>query len=109
MGPRLDVGVPGWEGWYFEEDFLCTPEGNRFTPVCIRVCHFLRQSEHFRDVLRWRTQAGYFSQSVQAIGSCKARVRSPAYRDDLSADAAKAPHKNLFLSGAAKASRGGSG
>lgn len=36
-----------FEGWYFEHGMLCTPEGDRFTALCIRACFFIRQMQEF--------------------------------------------------------------
>jgi hypothetical protein len=49
------------------------------------------------------------SWTVQAIGSCKARVRSPERAYMVTCEAAKASPKNLFLGDAAKASRSSGG
>jgi len=46
------VDVDGWEGWYFEHGMLCSPNGDRFTPLCIMACFFVRQMDSFREVLR---------------------------------------------------------
>lgn len=48
------IDAPGFEGWYFYEGFLCTPEGERFTSLAIKACHFVRQTKEVRDLLYWR-------------------------------------------------------
>ena len=41
-----------WDGWYFYEDYLCSPVGNRYTPLKIEACFFLSQMESVRELLR---------------------------------------------------------
>lgn len=50
----MRVDWPGWEGWYFEGDYLCSPNGDRFTPECVLACFFVRQMRAFGEVLYGR-------------------------------------------------------
>lgn len=43
-----------FKGWYFEDGYFCTPEGDRFHPLCIRMCHYLKQAREFSELLHWR-------------------------------------------------------
>jgi hypothetical protein len=44
-----------FEHWHFTEPgVLCSPEGDRFNPLQIRMCHFLKQSREFSHLLHWR-------------------------------------------------------
>lgn len=45
------IDRPGWEGWYFEEDFICSPSGDRFTAKSVLLCLFVRQSNAFQQML----------------------------------------------------------
>ena len=40
-----------FEGWYFYEDYFCSPAGDRFLADVILACHFVRQMQDFRDVM----------------------------------------------------------
>lgn len=51
----VDLGI-GWDGWYFEEGYFCSPVGDRFTPLAIMACHFYRQMEGVRSVMYWRPE-----------------------------------------------------
>lgn len=48
------INAPGFEGWYFEDGYLCTPEGDRFTPLVIKACHFFRQMKEVKEIMYWR-------------------------------------------------------
>jgi hypothetical protein len=44
-----------FDHWRFiEPRVLCSPEGDRFNPLQIRMCHFLKQSREFSHLLHWR-------------------------------------------------------
>ncbi len=48
----MEITPPdNWKNWYFEGEFFCSPNGDRFTPECILACLFLRQMQDFRKVL----------------------------------------------------------
>ncbi len=49
---RLQDKLPKfWQGWTIDEDFLYSPNGDKFLPVQILVCHFITQMEDYRKVL----------------------------------------------------------
>lgn len=40
-----------WRGWYFENDYLCSPNGDRFTPHTLMACFFIRQMATYRSMM----------------------------------------------------------
>jgi len=52
----MPIDVPGWEGWFFWEGYICSPNGDRFTPECIMACFFVRQMDAFAHVLYGRPE-----------------------------------------------------
>jgi len=40
-----------WHGWYFEDGYLCSPQGDRFTAPSVMACLFVRQMETYREIL----------------------------------------------------------
>lgn len=46
------VDREGWNGWYFEHDYLVSPNGDRFSPRCIMACFFWKQMVQVRSVLK---------------------------------------------------------
>jgi hypothetical protein len=43
-----------FDQWYFHDGYLCTPQGDRFSPECIRACFFYRQMREVSHLLNWR-------------------------------------------------------
>lgn len=43
-----------FKGWFFEDGYFCTPEGDRFSPLCIRICFYMKQSKLFSHLLHAR-------------------------------------------------------
>lgn len=52
MAGPVGVEVPGWEGWFFEFGFLCSPNGDRFTPLAVMACFFWRQLQEVSSLMR---------------------------------------------------------
>ena len=51
-GGSVGVQVDGWAGWYFEDGFLCTPNGDRFTPLALQACFFYRQLSEVQSLMK---------------------------------------------------------
>lgn len=49
-----------FDGWYFEHGYFCTPEGDRYSPQCLRACFFIRQSSSFSHLMNWRPAQSQF-------------------------------------------------
>jgi hypothetical protein len=71
----VDPGC-GWDGWYFEEGYFCSPAGDRFTPLAIMACHFYRQMEGVRSVMYWRPQVVKTVEVHPDLGQLIARQKS---------------------------------
>lgn len=53
--PKLET----FDAWYYlNPHTLCNPEGDHFTPTCIRICQVIRQSREFSHLLHWRPVDG---------------------------------------------------
>ena len=39
-----------WDGWYFRDGFLCTPEGDRITQGNVKSAQIIRQVGCYREV-----------------------------------------------------------
>jgi hypothetical protein len=54
----MDLGelAAPWNGWHIEHGYLCSPNGDRFTPHTLLACIFVRQMETYKHVLygNWR-------------------------------------------------------
>ncbi|MGK2927913.1 MAG: DUF3653 domain-containing protein [Lysobacterales bacterium] len=46
-----DETPAAWTGWHFQDDYLCSPNGDRFTPNTLMACFFVRQMETYRHAL----------------------------------------------------------
>jgi hypothetical protein len=46
----LENFPPPWSGWYFQDGYLCSPAGDRFTPHTLLACIFVRQMETYKAV-----------------------------------------------------------
>lgn len=53
MNRAQEVDHPGWEGWFFEDGFLCSPNGDKFHPLIIMACFFWKQLSEVRSL--WQT------------------------------------------------------
>jgi len=52
MSRSQGVDHPGWEGWYFEDGYLCSPNGDRFSTFVIMACFFWKQLSEVRSLLK---------------------------------------------------------
>ena len=46
--------IETFDQWYFYDGYLCTPQGDRFSPECIRACFYYRQLREVSHLLHWR-------------------------------------------------------
>ncbi|MGK2849261.1 MAG: DUF3653 domain-containing protein [Minisyncoccota bacterium] len=46
------VEQPGWDGWYFEDGYLCSPHGDRFTALAVHASFFYRQMSQVQSLMR---------------------------------------------------------
>lgn len=46
--------IETFDQWYFHDGYLCSPQGDRFSPECIRACFFYRQMREVSHLLNWR-------------------------------------------------------
>jgi len=46
--------IETFDQWYFHDGYLCTPQGDRFSPECIRACFYYRQMREVSHLLHWR-------------------------------------------------------
>jgi hypothetical protein len=47
------VDHPGFEGWFFEDGYFCSPAGDRFSPTVIMCCFFWKQMSEVQSL--WQT------------------------------------------------------
>lgn len=46
------IEQPGWAGWYFEDGYLCSPHGDRFTALAVHASFFYRQMSQVQSLMR---------------------------------------------------------
>lgn len=44
----------GFDGWYFEDGYFCSPQGDRLSVLAIAATVMARQTEAVRDLMYWR-------------------------------------------------------
>ena len=53
MQRPFNVSLPeSWDGWTFEDDYLVSPQGDKYLPHLILACTFVRQMETYKIVTR---------------------------------------------------------
>lgn len=50
MSRSEPVNHPGWEGWYFEDGYLCSPNNDRFSSLVVMACFFWKQMSEVRSL-----------------------------------------------------------
>jgi len=46
--PALVLEIAEWRGWFFEDGYLCTPNGDRLSPLAVQATVFYRQMHGVR-------------------------------------------------------------